>query len=123
MIAFYGYAKCSTCRKAKKYLDAQGIAVMVIDITTNPPPRSLLRAIVRGSQYRLQDLFNRSGEMYRTLNMKEQLKTRSEAELLTLLTKHGRLIKRPIITDGKRHTVGFDEALMQRTWVERGKRS
>jgi len=117
VIVYYGYEKCSTCRKVKAWLKSRGIDIEERDITTEPPPVSALRAILKSGKYRLADLFNRSGELYRAMNMKEKLKKLSDEEALALLAKHGRLVKRPIITDGKRHTVGFDEQRLQ-IWQE-----
>ena len=116
MRTFYGYAKCSTCRKAKAYLLARGIACKEIDITIAPPPKAVLAGILRTGRYTIQDLFNRSGELYRSLKMKEKIKTMSHEALLELLARHGKLIKRPIVTDGKCTTVGFDEAVMRAVW-------
>tara|TARA_B100000315_G_C14370438_1_gene492697 strand:+ start:213 stop:566 length:354 start_codon:yes stop_codon:yes gene_type:complete len=116
MIKYYGYNQCGTCRKAKSYLASKKISFTEIDITTNPPPRSVLEAILEQGDYTLPELFNRSGEMYRSLKIKEKIKTTPESKLLDLLSKNGKLIKRPIVTDGKRATVGFDEARMKTTW-------
>ena len=116
MLKFYGYNKCATCRKAKAYLGARGIKVEEVDITTTPPAKTLLQAIVRSGAYALADLFNRSGELYRAMRMKEKVRTMGESALLDLLAKHGRLIKRPLITDGQRYTVGFDQVRMKRVW-------
>ena len=115
-VTMYGYRACSTCRKAAAYLQRREIAFDEIDITTSPPPRSLLQALVTSGACQMTDLLNRSGELYRVLNMKERLKTLRDAEVLDLLAAHGRLIKRPIITDGTRSTVGFDERRMRAVW-------
>ena len=115
MVTFYGYAKCSTCRKAKAYLQKRGVALKEVDITTTPPPKALLQSILASGDYAIAELFNRSGEMYRTLNMKDQMKRLNESALLDLLATHGKLVKRPIVTDGMRATVGYDEARLK-TW-------
>lgn len=116
MILFYGYDKCSTCRTAKADLRARGVQFKEYDITRTPPSKTILRAILRSGDYALGDLFNRSGELYRELNMKEQVKTLGEGALLDLLSTRGRLVKRPVVTDGTRHTVGFDAARFRRVW-------
>ncbi len=116
MILFYGYDKCSTCRKAKAYLVSKGIAFREIDITKTAPSSTILQAMLRAGQYAVTDLLNRSGELYRQLNMKEKLRTMSEADIIQLLSSHGRLVKRPLITDGTRHTVGFDAVRFKQTW-------
>ena len=116
MIQFFGYDKCSTCRKAKQHLTTLGAKFQDFDIVTNPPPRSLLAAILKAGDYELGQLFNRSGELYREMKMKDKLPTLSEAAALDLLAKHGKLIKRPIVSDGKRFTVGHDEAVFKTIW-------
>jgi arsenate reductase len=115
-VRFYGYAKCSTCRAAKKHLASLGVAFEDMEITTNPPGKTVLAAILKSGDHKLSDLFNRSGELYREMNMKDKLPKMSEAAALDLLSKHGMLIKRPIVTDGKRHTVGFKEEMFTKTW-------
>lgn len=115
-LQFYGYAKCSTCRAAKAQLIKQGRVLRELDITATPPPASVLRAILASGHHRLADLFNRSGELYRSLGMREKLTRLPEPELLRLLATHGRLVKRPIVTDGTRHTVGFRRDDFARVW-------
>jgi len=116
MITFYGYDKCNTCRKAKAYLNKLGIIFKDSDITTAPPSRQILKSLLKNSDYKMTDLFNKSGEQYRLLGMKDKIKTLSDAEMLTQLAGNGRLIKRPIVTDGKRLTVGFDEKVFSKIW-------
>ena len=116
MIRFYGYANCSTCRKARAYLLQRGLQLNEIDITTTPPPKALLHSLVSSGHYSLPELFNRSGQLYRALLLSEKLKGLSLDAQLDLLATHGKLVKRPIITDGTRHTVGFDASRMQRIW-------
>lgn len=117
MVHFYGYNKCATCRKAKAFLQAHGVGIREYDITKTAPSKTLLSSMLKSGACQLNDLFNRSGEMYRALKLSEKRKTMSEAQLLDLLSTHGRLVKRPLITDGTRHTVGFDEAQMTRVWT------
>ena len=116
MIQFFGYDKCSTCRKAKLHLTKLGVKFQDIDMVSSPPPRSLLAAILKAGDYELGQLFNRSGELYREMKLKDKLATMSEAAALDLLAKHGKLIKRPIVSDGKRFTVGYDEATYEKVW-------
>lgn len=119
MIQFYGYDRCGTCRKAKKQLAAWGVEVRDIDITQTPPPKKLLRALLGDGGYRISDLFNKSGQQYRELGMKDRMKQLSEAELVELLAGNGRLCKRPIVSDGERYTVGFDAQRFADTWKPR----
>jgi arsenate reductase len=119
MVRFYGYAKCSTCRKAKQFLQAGGLALQDIDITTTPPSRALLESLVRSGGYQARDLVNRSGRAYRDPATQRRIKAAQEPELLELLASNGWLVKRPIVTDGTRYTVGFDEARMRQAWRSR----
>jgi arsenate reductase len=116
VIRFYGYDRCGTCRKAKQQLAKWGLEYRDVDITESPPPKRLLRALLDDAGYRIGDLFNRSGQQYRELGMKERMKQLSEAELLELLAANGRLCKRPVVSDGTRHTVGFDPERFARIW-------
>lgn len=116
MIKFYGYNKCSTCVKAKKLLTAKKVEFEDIDITSTPPTKKLLKDILASGDYELKDLFNRSGQLYRSMNMKEKVKTLSKEKLIDLLAENGKLVKRPIVSDGKIHTVGFDETKLKKAW-------
>jgi len=116
MIHFYGYTHCDTCRKAKKYLQSKHLAFKEMDITATPPSQKLLKTILENSDYQLKDLFNRSGQLYRQLHMKDRLPTMKQADLVTLLAQHGKLVKRPIVTDGRIHTVGYKEDLFHKAW-------
>lgn len=116
MIKFYGYKKCDTCRKAEKFLDQADIAYDFIDITENPPPQKILDTIAKQAGVDVKKLFNTSGIQYRELKIKEKLPKLSAREIIALLAGNGRLIKRPLVTDGKRSTVGFNEELFRQTW-------
>lgn len=116
MLTFYHYAKCATCVKAKKYLTERGYRLREIDVTTDPPTAAVLTQLIRKSGRPYTDFLNRSGEQYRALNMKEKVARLSEAEVIALLAQNGRLIKRPIITDGERVTVGFNVEKDARVW-------
>jgi arsenate reductase len=109
MLKFYGYAKCSTCRNAQKALDAKKIAYENIDITTNPPALADLKSWLKSGQVVLKDLLNTSGIDYRAQKMSEKVKTLPAEKVLELLAKNGRLLKRPIMTDGKKVTTGFKD--------------
>ena len=111
---FYGYNKCGTCRKAKKYLDELGLKYQDYDITETPPPKTVLKKAL--SSRELKKLFNTSGVQYKELKIKDKIKSMSEAEALTLLAGNGRLIKRPIAVDGDRITVGFNEEEYGAIW-------
>ena len=116
MLTFYGYDGCDTCRKAKKALRAADVAFDFVDITQHPPPKKLFQAIVKSGDYTLGQLLNRSGAQYRDLKLKDRLPKMKPDEVIALLAGNGRLCKRPIVTNGKRHTVGYDPARFADVW-------
>ena len=107
-VKVYEYAGCSTCRKALKFLDARGVAYARAPIVETPPSKAELKAML-GFAGDLRRLFNTSGLLYRELGVGEKLKTMSEDEALTLLSKHGKLIKRPFVLLKDRGLLGFSE--------------
>ena len=115
-LKFYGYHKCSTCRQVKTWLTTQDLKFEEFDITTTPPTKTLLQKILVSGDYQPRNLLNTSGQVYRQLNLKDKVKTMSQDALIDLLASHGKLIKRPIVTDGQRHTVGFDIDKLRATW-------
>ena len=115
-IKLYGYKKCSTCRKAEKALEALGIEYSYIDITETPPSASALKKWVKTNDIEIKKLFNTSGVQYRELDIKSKLPELKEPEVFKLLAGNGRLIKRPIVTDGEAATVGFKDADFHKVW-------
>ncbi len=116
MNKLFGYKQCGTCRKAERFLQQTGIVYEFIDITENPPDATELAEIAKLAQVSLNKLFNTSGVQYRELRIKEQLPALTEQQILELLAGNGRLIKRPLMTDGQRATVGFDEERFRTVW-------
>lgn len=116
MLTFYHYARCNTCVKAKKHLTARGHALKEIDLTIDPPSAKTLADLIAKSGRPYTDFLNRSGVQYREEKMKEKVRQLSEGEILRILASNGRLIKRPIVTDGKRVTVGFDAREFDTVW-------
>jgi arsenate reductase len=115
-LTVYAYAKCGTCRKALKWLREQGHVLTEIPIVDEPPGADELEALIDRSGVDVRKFFNTSGEAYKAMNLKEKLKTMSRDEMIALLASNGRLIKRPIVTDGRRATVGFDEETFAQVW-------
>lgn len=115
-VKFYHYAKCSTCRKAQKWLETRGNKLDPVDITLEPPNKEELGRILKASGRKVADLLNTSGIQYRELNMKEKVKTLSQDQLLAVLSKNGRLIKRPLVFDKTKATIGFKEVEFKKTW-------
>jgi arsenate reductase len=116
MLTVFGYPKCSTCIRARKELAKLGHQMAEIDITASPPSAKELRELIEKSGRPYTDFLNRSGVQYRALNMKEKVKTLPEGEVVKLLASEGRLIKRPIVTDGRRVTVGFSPEEFLKIW-------
>ena len=116
MLKFYGYKKCDTCRKAEKALAKLGKEYEFIDITEAPPSQAALKKIVGLSGAELKKFFNTSGVQYKELNIKDKVPGMTESQILAMLAGNGRLLKRPLVTDGETSTVGFDEAAFAKAW-------
>ena len=108
-IHVYQYPKCSTCRKALKWLDANDVAHSTSDLVAAPIPLAKLRDLHARSGLPIKRFFNTSGESYRAGKFGERLSKMSDAEALASLAKDGKLVKRPIVDAGKTVLVGFDE--------------
>jgi len=109
-LKFYEYKNCGTCKKAIKFLDANGITYEKIAIREKPPTVAELKKMV-SHMGEIKKLFNVSGIDYRKLNMKEVLPTLSQQESIKLLAENGNLIKRPFLISPTIGTVGFKEEL------------
>lgn len=116
MIKFYGYKKCSTCTKAEKLLKEAGIAYEFIDITEYPPKSDELARIAQLADVPLKKLFNTSGLQYREMNIKDKLPGLTDDAILSLLSANGRLVKRPLLLDENKATVGFKEQIFSAIW-------
>ncbi len=103
------YPKCSTCKKAQKWLDNNGIEYKTRDIKENNPTYAELKEWHGKSNLPLKKFFNTSGLLYRSMNLKDKLVDMSEEEQLELLATDGMLVKRPIIITDNTVLVGFKE--------------
>ena len=112
---FLEYPKCSTCRKAKKWLDTHNVTYVDRHIVENNPTYDELKQWHEKSGLPLKKFFNTSGIMYKNLQLKDKLQTMSEEEQLKLLATNGMLVKRPLIVDGDMVLTGFREA----EWAEK----
>lgn len=110
-IKVYQYPRCSTCRKALKFLDGRDVAYDAIDIVENPPNQTELKQMLTYFHGQIKRLFNTSGELYRALGLKDKLPTMGDDEAIALLSQHGKLIKRPFLLTGQGGTVGFKEEI------------
>ena len=107
---FICYPKCSTCKKAQKWLDEKGFSYEIRDIRTDNPSSEELRAWQERSSLPLKKFFNTSGNLYKEMKLKDRLPQMSEEEQFELLGTDGMLVKRPILIDGDTVLVGFKEA-------------
>ena len=106
---FICYPKCTTCQKAKKWLDEKGITYERRDIKENNPTVSELKEWYKISGLPLKKFFNTSGLLYKSMDLKNKLPEMSDDEQIELLASDGMLVKRPILTDGRKVIVGFRE--------------
>ena len=113
---FICYSKCSTCQKARKWLEAKGISYEVRDIKEDNPTYEELKQWYEMSGLPLKRFFNTSGLQYKNLNLKEKLATMTDEEQLKLLASDGMLVKRPLLWGKDFIFVGFKEA----EWEEKG---
>jgi arsenate reductase len=109
-IKVYQYPKCSTCRKALKWLHERGVDHTATDLVASPPSAATLRDLHARSGLPIARFFNTSGESYRAGGFKARLGSMSERDALAALAGDGKLIKRPIVDTGSAVLVGFDEA-------------
>ncbi|NMA67910.1 MAG: Spx/MgsR family RNA polymerase-binding regulatory protein [Desulfitobacterium sp.] len=107
---FVCYPKCTTCKKAKKWLEEKGLSYEMRDIKEENPSYEELEKWWSLSGLPLKRFFNTSGLQYRNLKLKDKLPTMSEEEQLSLLASDGMLVKRPILVDKDTVLVGFKEA-------------
>ncbi len=110
MTTLYWYPNCSSCRRAAKWLDAQGIDATHHDLVAEPIEVEALRDLWERSGLELKRFFNTSGQSYRNGGFKALLPGMSEDEKLAALAKDGKLVKRPILDAGGTVLVGFKEA-------------
>ena len=109
-VLFREYPKCTTCKKALKYLQDQGVKVERRHIVEEVPTPAELKEWMMKSRLDFKRFFNTSGQVYREMKLKDQVKEMSIDEAANLLATNGMLIKRPILVTDKAVCVGFKEA-------------
>src|SRR5690625_2329497 len=117
-LKMYWYPNCSSCKKAKKWLEDRDAKIDLIHIVESPPSKSELADYIEKSELPINKFFNTSGKKYRELNLKDKVKVATEDEKISILASDGMLMKRPIVTDGKSVTVGFKEDIFEQTWTK-----
>ena len=117
MMNFICYPKCTTCAKAKKWLDENNIEYMERNIKSENPSAAELRDWHQKSGLPIKKFFNTSGLLYKSLDLKNKLPNMTEEEMVELLATDGMLVKRPLLIDEDTVLVGFKEADW-RSWKE-----
>lgn len=112
---FICYPKCTTCKKAQKWLDDKSLSYELRDIKEQNPTFEELSDWYKKSGLPLKKFFNTSGLLYKSMQLKDKLPEMSEDEQLRLLATDGMLVKRPIAVDGSTVLVGFKES----EWAEK----
>ncbi|MBO6115202.1 MAG: arsenate reductase family protein [Lachnospiraceae bacterium] len=110
MIKVYCYSKCSTCKKALKWLDEKKVKYELIDLKENNPDEKTLRKYHKQSGLPLKRFFNTSGMIYREMELSKKLPDMSEDEQFKLLASDGMLVKRPMLVTDKTVLTGFKES-------------
>ena len=115
MLEFICYPKCTTCKKAQKWLDENHIEYVLRDIKTENPTFDELSVWKKRSGQPLKKFFNTSGLLYKSMELKNKLPEMSEEEMLSLLSSDGMLVKRPLLVADDFVLIGFKEV----QWSER----
>ncbi len=109
MIKVYCYSKCTTCKKALKWLDDNKIQYQLIDIKEEHPDEKTIRQLHKKSGLPLRKFFNTSGQLYREMELSKKLADMSEDEMYKLLASDGMLVKRPLLITDDTVLTGFKE--------------
>lgn len=117
-LVVYHYPPCGTCRQAIKWLEQQGHELDLRNIKETPPALAELAEMLGKSGMELKKFWNTSGDAYREQSLKDKLPEMDREAQLALLSSNGMLIKRPIVYDGKKVTVGFKEEMYEQAWRE-----
>ncbi|MBE6054606.1 MAG: arsenate reductase family protein [Clostridium sartagoforme] len=108
-VLFVEYPRCTTCKKAKKYLEENNIEFIDRHIVEENPTKDELKGWLKKSGLPINKFFNTSGVLYREMQLKDKVKTLPEDELLDILSTNGMLVKRPIVVKDNTVLVGFKE--------------
>jgi len=106
---FIEYSKCSTCKKAKNFLEVNGVEFNNREIKNETPTKEEIDLWIRKYNIGVNKLFNTSGLIYRNLNLKDKLKDMSYEEKIDLLSSNGMLIKRPLLLSDDKILIGFKQ--------------
>ncbi len=110
MIKVYCYSRCTTCKKALKWLDEKNVEYQLADIKEDHPDEKTIRELHKKSGLPLKRFFNTSGQLYREMGLSKKLADMSEDEMYKLLASDGMMVKRPLLINGDKVLTGFKEA-------------
>ena len=116
MVLFIEYPKCSTCKKAKKWLLDNNIEFTDRNIVEDTPTEEELKKWIKESKKDIKKFFNTSGLKYKELNLKEKLTNMTDEEKIKLLSSDGMLIKRPLVITENKILTGFREEEWKETF-------
>ncbi|HLQ72876.1 MAG TPA: arsenate reductase family protein [Bacillota bacterium] len=116
-VTLYAYPNCSTCKKAEKWLKDNNITYNYVHIVEDPPSEQEILTLIEKSGLQGRRFFNTSGKVYRELKLKDVVPQATVEEMAELLASNGMLIKRPIVTNGEKVTVGFNEETLSDAWL------
>ena len=109
MVKVYCYSRCTTCKKALKWLDENKIEYKSVDIKEDHPDEEILKKLHKKSGLPLRKFFNTSGQLYREMGLSKKLPEMSEEEMFKILASDGMLVKRPLLITGGKVLAGFKE--------------
>ncbi len=109
MIKVYCYSRCSTCKKALKWLDNKNVEYELVDIKENNPDEASLREYYKKSGLPIKRFFNTSGMIYREMGLAKKIPNMTDDECLKLLATDGMLVKRPLVITDDAVLTGFKE--------------
>ena len=108
-VIFYSYSKCSTCRKASKWLDQNNINYEFIDIVKEPPSKEFLELALKQFAFDIKKIFNTRGKNFKSINF--DILELPKKKIIELLSNDGKLIKRPFLINNERKVIlGFKES-------------
>ncbi|WP_027108544.1 arsenate reductase family protein [Lacticigenium naphthae] len=116
MITFYCHPTCTTCKKAKQWLEQENQAYTFVSLKETAPTKEELLTYFDKTDKPVKAFFNTSGQAYRKLNLKEKLPTMSKEEAAEWLSSDGMLIKRPLAVEEDKITIGFKETEYEKNW-------
>jgi arsenate reductase len=117
MTTFYCYSKCSTCKKAEKWLKEHNVSYEKIDLVEQPPTKEQMLSIFAKSDKQLRYFFNTSGISYREMGLKDKVDMMTKDQAAQMMSENGKLIKRPLMVDDTKVTCGFNTDVYEENWL------